>query len=42
MLCCLLLEKLVVIALDDDLHRIILSCRPIEIMNECFTYDGTI
>jgi hypothetical protein len=39
MLCCLFLEELTVLALDDDLHRVILSCRPVEIMPECFAYD---
>jgi hypothetical protein len=41
MLHCLLLEELVVIALGDDLHRIILSCRLVETMHECFAYDRT-
>jgi hypothetical protein len=41
MLRCLLLKELVVIALGDDLHRVILSCRPIETMPECLAYDRT-
>jgi hypothetical protein len=39
MLHCLLLEELTVLAFGDDLHRVILSCRPIEIMPEGFAYD---
>jgi hypothetical protein len=39
MLRCLLLEELAVIALGDDLHRVILSCRAVEIMPECLAYD---
>jgi hypothetical protein len=39
MLCCLLLEELVVIALGDDLHHVILNCRPVETMAECLAYD---
>jgi hypothetical protein len=36
---CLLLEELAVLELGDDLHRIILSCRPVEPMPEYFAYD---
>jgi hypothetical protein len=39
MLCCLLLEELAIITLGDDLHRVILSCRPVETMSECLDYD---
>jgi hypothetical protein len=39
MLRCLLLEELAILALGDDLHHIILSCRPIEIITEGFAYD---
>jgi hypothetical protein len=39
MLRCLLLEELTFLALGDDLHRIILSCSPVDIMPEGFTYD---
>jgi hypothetical protein len=39
MLCCLLLEELAVLALGDDLHHIILSCRPVETMSEGFACD---
>jgi hypothetical protein len=35
----LLLEELVVLALSDDLHRVILSCRPVETVPEGFAYD---
>jgi hypothetical protein len=41
MLRCLLLEELAVLTLDDDLHYIILSCRPVEIVPEGFAYDRT-
>jgi hypothetical protein len=34
MLHCLLLEELAIIALGDDLHRVILSCRPVETVPE--------
>jgi hypothetical protein len=40
MLHCLLLEELVVLALGEDLHRIILSFRPVETMPKGFAYDG--
>jgi hypothetical protein len=39
MLHCLLLKELTVLAFGDDLYRVILSCRPIEIVTECFAYD---
>jgi hypothetical protein len=41
MLCFLLLEELAVIALGDDLHRVILSYNPVEIMTKCLAYDRT-
>jgi hypothetical protein len=39
MLRCLLLKELTVLALGDNLHRVILSCRLVKIMFECFAYD---
>ncbi len=39
MLYYLLLEELAVLAFGDDLHRVILSCRPVETMPEGFAYD---
>jgi hypothetical protein len=39
MLRCLLLEELTVLALDDDFHHVILSCRIVEIMLEDVAYD---
>jgi hypothetical protein len=39
MLRCLLLEELAVLAFDDDLHHVILSYRPVEIVLEGFAYD---
>jgi hypothetical protein len=39
MLRCLLLKELTVLTLGDDLHLVILSCRPIEIMPKGFAYD---
>jgi hypothetical protein len=39
MLRCLLLEELVVLAFGDDLHRVILGCRPVETMPEGFDFD---
>jgi hypothetical protein len=39
MLCSLLLKKLTVPTLGDDLHHVIPSCRPIESMFECFAND---
>jgi hypothetical protein len=38
-LCCSLLEELIVLALGDDLHRIILSCRPGQTMPKSCAYD---
>jgi hypothetical protein len=39
MLRCLLLEEMAVLTFGDDLHRVILSCRPVEIMPEGFAND---
>jgi hypothetical protein len=39
MLHCLLLEELAVLALGDDLHCVILSCRSVETVPEGFAYD---
>jgi hypothetical protein len=39
MLCGLLLKELIVPALGDDLHHVILSCGPVEVMSECFGND---
>jgi hypothetical protein len=39
MLHCLLLEELAILAFGDDLYHVILSCRPVEIVSECFAYD---
>jgi hypothetical protein len=39
MLRCLLLKKLTVLALGDDLQCIILSYRPVETIPEGFVYD---
>jgi hypothetical protein len=39
MLGCLLLKELSVLAFGDDLHRVILSCRPVETVPEGFAYD---
>jgi hypothetical protein len=39
MLRCLLLDELAVLAFGDNLHRVILSCRPIEFVPEGFAYD---
>jgi hypothetical protein len=41
MLRCLLLEELAVHAFGDDLHRVILCCRPVETVSEGFAYDRT-
>jgi hypothetical protein len=41
MLCSLLLKELAVVALSDDLNRVILSCRPLESMSEGFADDRT-
>jgi hypothetical protein len=38
MLHCLLLEELTILAFGDDLHRVILSCRPVETVYEGFAY----
>jgi hypothetical protein len=38
---CLLLEELAVIALGDDLYRVILSCRLVETVHEFFADDIT-
>jgi hypothetical protein len=35
----LLIEELTVLALADGLHRVILSCRPVEIVPKGFIYD---
>jgi hypothetical protein len=35
----LLLEELIVLTLGDDLHHVILSCRPVETVTEGFAYD---
>jgi hypothetical protein len=35
----LLLKELTVLALGDDLHCVILSCRPVETMPEGDAYD---
>jgi hypothetical protein len=35
----LFLKELAVIAHGDDLHHIILSCRPVELVPECLVYD---
>jgi hypothetical protein len=37
----LLLEELTIISLGDDLHRVILSRRPVEIVTGCLAYDRT-
>jgi hypothetical protein len=42
MLRCLLLKELAVIALGDDLHHVILSCRLVETVPECLSYDRTL
>jgi hypothetical protein len=39
MLRCLLLEELAVPAFGDDLHRIILGYKPVEIVHEGLAYD---
>jgi hypothetical protein len=36
---CLLLKELAALAFGDDLHCVILRCRPVEIMLEGFAYD---
>jgi hypothetical protein len=35
----LLFEELTVLVLGDDLHHVILNCRPVETVFEGFTYD---
>jgi hypothetical protein len=35
----LLLEELEISAFGDDFHHIILVCRSVESMSECFAYD---
>jgi hypothetical protein len=35
----LLLKELTVLAFSDDLHHVILSCRPVENVPEGFAYD---
>jgi hypothetical protein len=39
MLHCLLLEELTVLAFDDELHRVILTCGLVKTMPEGFTND---
>jgi hypothetical protein len=39
MLCYLLPEELTVLAFGDDLHCVILSCRPVETVPEGFAHD---
>jgi hypothetical protein len=39
MLCCLLLEELPDLVFGHDLHRIILSCGPVETVHEGIAYD---
>jgi hypothetical protein len=39
MLCSLLLKKLAIPALGDDLHHVFLSCWPVESMSEGFADD---
>jgi hypothetical protein len=39
MLRCLLLEELAVLAFGDDVHHVILGCRPVEIMPEGLAND---
>jgi hypothetical protein len=39
MLCSLLLEKLTILALGDYFHRVILTCRLVESISECFAND---
>jgi hypothetical protein len=35
----LLLKELTVLAFGDDLHHVILSCRPVETVTKGFAYD---
>jgi hypothetical protein len=37
----LLLKELTVLAFGDDLHCVILNCRPVESVPEGFAYDKT-
>jgi hypothetical protein len=39
MLHCFLLEELSVLTFGDDLHCVILSCRPVETVPEDLVYD---
>jgi hypothetical protein len=39
MLCCLLIDELVVLPFGDDLQHIILGCRSVETVPEGFAYD---
>jgi hypothetical protein len=39
MLSCLLLQELAVLPFDDDLHHVILGCRPVETVHEGFAYN---
>jgi hypothetical protein len=39
MLHCLLLKELTVLAFGDDFYHVILSCRPVETVQEGFAYD---
>jgi hypothetical protein len=39
MLLCLLLKELALPAFGDDLHHVILDCKPVEIVSEGFAYD---
>jgi hypothetical protein len=39
MLRCVLLEELSVLAFDDNLHHVILSCRLVETVPKGFAYD---
>jgi hypothetical protein len=42
MLRSLLLEELALFTLGDDFHHVILSCRPVESMPECFSNYGAL
>jgi hypothetical protein len=39
MLRCLLLEELTILTFGDDLHHVILSCRPVETVPEGLAND---
>jgi hypothetical protein len=41
MLHCLLLKELAIPVFGDDLHHVILGCRPVETMPKGFPDDGT-